>query len=107
MKFLKCGLETRFPSLIIVENALVNSQNFVVAAVRHPYYHLRWLSDEIQPVTQELFLKALETLDDQKFLRNQQLQVSEEVPPNSMEVNNDFYDFANQIQKRNTRCQLL
>ena len=84
MKSLKCGLETRFPSLITVENALINFQDLVVAAVCHPYYRLRWLHDEIQPVVQELFLKTLETLNDHTYLRNQQLQVSEEVPPSSM-----------------------
>ncbi len=61
VKALQQGLENRFPNLLSFDSALNGGQQYIVAAVCHPFFKLRWLNENDKSAAEELFLKALKS----------------------------------------------
>lgn len=56
---LKHGLKARFEHLISFQAAKRSAKNYIVAAVSHPFFRLRWLQQEDKDAAQDLFLREL------------------------------------------------
>ena len=58
MSALQTGLQKRFGDILNFDDVLKNNKMkaFVVAAVAHPYFKVRWLSTSLRMMAEDLFL---------------------------------------------------
>ncbi len=56
---LKTGMESRFPNLLSFDKAYSHAKEYIIAAVSHPYFRLRWINPADKPAAQVLFLHEL------------------------------------------------
>ncbi len=100
MNALRSGLQNRFPFLTSFQTACTSAKSYVIAAIAHPFFRLRWIDVGDVGVAENLFLVALhqnaKTVKERKARTENESATNVATPDVSACNDDEFYGFANE-----------